>query len=91
MAEAKDNKKEEKRGMARVLEGTVVSDGMAKTVVVKVDRMVVHPRYGKRYKVSKNYKAHDERGQFKPGDKASIRECRPMSKDKRWRVIYKKK
>ena len=68
--------------------GVVVSDKMVKTIVVKIETFKLHPRYGKRYKVSKKYKVHDEKGQYHAGDKGSFVECRPMSKEKRWRVIY---
>ncbi|MEK7167383.1 MAG: 30S ribosomal protein S17 [Patescibacteria group bacterium] len=68
--------------------GVVVSDKMVKTIVVKIETFKLHPRYGKRYKVSKKYKVHDEKGQYHAGDKVSFVECRPMSKEKRWRVIY---
>jgi small subunit ribosomal protein S17 len=60
---------------------------MTKTVVVKVDRVKVHPKYQKRYTVSKRYKAHDEKNEYKVGDKVIIEECRPLSKEKRWRVV----
>ena len=61
---------------------------MTKTVVVKVEKLKEHPKYKKRYKLSKKYKAHtDEKHQV--GDKVIIEECRPMSKEKRWRVIEK--
>lgn len=73
----------------RQLKGTVVSNKMQKTVVVKVERIKEHPRYKRRYKVHKKYKAHDEKGGYKVGDKVVIEECRPLSKDKRWRVIKK--
>lgn len=69
--------------------GTVVSDKMKKTVVVKVERLKEHPKYKKRYKVHKRYKAHDEKEECKVGDKVIIEECRPISKEKRWRVIKK--
>ncbi len=69
--------------------GIVVSDKMDKTVVVKVERMKVHPKYKKRYTVFKKYKAHDEENKFKVGDKAVITETRPLSKDKRWVAIKK--
>lgn len=72
----------------KTFNGEVVSDKMNKTIVVKVDSVKVHPRYKKRYTVSKKYKVHDEKEQFKAGDKVKFIECRPMSKDKRWRVIY---
>lgn len=73
----------------RQLTGTVVSNKMQKTVVVKVERVKQHPRYRKRYKVHKKYKAHYDEGEFNIGDKVIIEECRPVSKDKRWRVIKK--
>lgn len=69
--------------------GTIVSNKMQKTVVVKVERIKEHPKYKKRYKVHKRYKAHDEKGEYHMGDKVVIEECRPLSKDKRWRVIKK--
>jgi small subunit ribosomal protein S17 len=69
--------------------GKVVSDKMDKTVVVEVERIKVHPKYKRRYKVSKRYKAHDEKNEYKVGDKVMIEECRPLSKEKRWRVIKK--
>lgn len=72
----------------RKFEGIVVSAKMQKTIIVKVERVKVHPKYGKRYKVSKRYKVHDEKQQFKEGNKVNFVECRPLSKDKRWRVIY---
>lgn len=71
------------------LKGIVVSDKMQKTVVVKVERQVRHPRYKKVYKVHKRYKAHDEKEEYKVGDKVFIEECRPLSKEKKWRVIRK--
>jgi small subunit ribosomal protein S17 len=61
---------------------------MDKTVVVRVDQVKVHPKYRKRYTVSKRYKVHDEKNQYKEDDKVAFVECRPLSKDKRWRVIY---
>jgi small subunit ribosomal protein S17 len=73
----------------RQLTGKVVSDKMQKTVVVEVESMREHPKYRRRYKVHKNYKAHDEKGEYKVGDKIIIEECRPLSKDKRWKVISK--
>jgi len=62
---------------------------MAKTVVVSVDRLKEHPKYHKRYRVTKRYKAHDEKGEYKEGDVVMIEECRPMSKDKCWTVVKK--
>lgn len=71
------------------LKGTIVSNKMQKTVVVRVERIKKHPKYKRRFKVHKKYKAHDEKGEFKVGDRVIIEECRPISKDKRWRVIKK--
>lgn len=78
-------KKEEDKG--NILKGVVVSDKMDKTVVVSVSRFVKHPLYGKFYKVSKKYKAHDENNESKIGDKVTIMETRPISKDKKFKVI----
>jgi len=71
----------------KILSGTVVSDKMQKTVVVLVKRFVKHPKYGKYISSAKKYKAHDEQNQFKVGDKVSIRETRPLSRDKYFEVI----
>lgn len=71
------------------LQGTVVSDKMMKTVTVLVNRFVKHPKYGKFMNISKKYKAHDEVGAYKEGDKVIIEECRPISKDKSFKVIGK--
>jgi small subunit ribosomal protein S17 len=73
--------------MKKKLNGVVVSDAMNKTVVVLVSRYVKHPKYKKYVKKSKKYKAHDEKNEYKKGDKVIIQECRPISKDKHWRVI----
>ncbi len=62
---------------------------MKKTVVVRVERVKEHPKYKRRYKVHKKYKAHDEKEEYKIGDMVVIKECRPLSKDKRWRIIKK--
>ena len=79
----------EKNTKARKLKGVVVSDKMDKTVVVEVKTMKVHPKYGKRYISSKKYKCHDEKNECLEGDKVTISECRPISKDKTWRIIDK--
>lgn len=71
------------------LTGTIVSNKMQKTVVVLVERIKEHPKYKRRYKTHKRYKAHDEKGEYKVGDKVIIEECRPISKEKKWRVIKK--
>lgn len=73
----------------RKLTGKVISDKMQKTVVVEVERMKEHPKYKRRFKVHKKYKAHDEKGEYKTGQTVVIEECSPMSKDKKWKVISK--
>jgi small subunit ribosomal protein S17 len=67
--------------------GMVVSDKMAKTVVVSIERRVQHPVYGKMVRRTKKLKAHDEQNEAKTGDTVRIMETRPLSKDKRWRVV----
>ena len=71
----------------RILQGTVVSDKNKKTVVVKVERRFTHPVMGKTVRRSKNYHAHDEKGEYKAGDVVRIQECRPLSKLKTWEVL----
>ncbi len=71
----------------KILKGVVVSDKMDKTVVVSVSRFIKHPLYGKYYKVSKKYKAHDEQNKAKTGDTVQIVEVKPLSKDKRFSII----
>lgn len=71
------------------LTGTIVSDAMNKTVVVAVDSLRQHPKYHRRYRVTKRYKAHDEANEFRTGEKVVIEEARPLSKEKRWRVVGK--
>jgi small subunit ribosomal protein S17 len=71
------------------LTGTVISDKMQKTVVVLVERIKEHPKYKRRYKIHKKYKAHDEKQECKTGDKVIIEESRPISKEKRWKVVKK--
>ena len=71
----------------RILQGVVVSDKQDKTVVVSVERQVMHPVYKKFVKKSKKFAAHDENNQCKVGDSVSIQECRPISKNKSWTVI----
>jgi small subunit ribosomal protein S17 len=73
----------------RKLIGTVTSDKMEKTVTVAVNSFKTHPKYKKRYKVTTKYKAHDEKNEYAEGDKIVIRESRPLSKDKNWRVVEK--
>lgn len=69
-------------------EGTVVSDKMDKTAVVAVNTLKSHRKYLKKYLVTKKYKAHDPENKCKTGDKVKIMEIRPMSKGKKWKVVY---
>jgi small subunit ribosomal protein S17 len=71
----------------RVLQGTVVSDKNDKTIIVSVERRVMHPVYKKFIRRSKRYAAHDEGNVHKVGDTVFIRECAPISKRKRWEVV----
>lgn len=73
----------------RKLKGEVVSDKMDKTVVVKVSSLKLNKKYKKHYRVSRRFKAHDEKNQYHTGDKVVIEETRPLSKEKRWKVISK--
>jgi small subunit ribosomal protein S17 len=75
------------RALRKTRIGTVVSDKMDKTVVVAVQRLVKHPLYGRIIKLTKKLKAHDELNECKTGDKVKLMETRPLSKDKRWRVV----
>lgn len=77
----------EERQMRKVQIGKVVSDKMDKTVVVAIETLVRHPLYGKIVKRTKKFKAHDEENNCRIGDKVRVMETRPMSKEKRWRVI----
>jgi small subunit ribosomal protein S17 len=73
----------------RTLQGVVVSNKMQKTIVVRVDRMKMNPKYQKQFKQSTKFKVHDEKGEYKVGDVVRFEETRPLSKDKRWRVVGK--
>ena len=74
--------------MVRKLKGTVVSNKMVKTLIVRVDRLKKHPKYLKYYRVSRKFKTHvDNAAEFRIGDQVVIGETRPISKDKRWKVI----
>ena len=75
------------RGSRKVRVGFVTSDKMDKTIVVTVEDFIRHPLYGKRVKRSKKFKAHDEENTCGIGDKVRIMETRPLSKDKRWRLV----
>ncbi len=71
----------------RRLEGIVVSDKMRKTVVIEINRFKMDKKYQKHFKAKKRFKAHDENDEYKVGDRVIIEEARPLSKDKRWRVV----
>jgi len=73
----------------RELTGVVVRDAMDKTVVVEVQSLKKHPKYLRRFRSHKKYKAHDEKNGYKKGDLVVILETRPLSRDKRWRVVRK--
>ncbi len=75
------------RARRKVRVGVVVSDKPDKTVIVKVERRITHPMYGKSIARSQKYYAHDEDNQYKVGDTVRITETRPLSKLKRWRVV----
>lgn len=77
------------KNMKRTLQGTIVSDKMNKTRVVAVTRLKKHPIYHKYYKVTRKFKAHDEKNEHKTGEKVIIEETRPISKDKRWKILSK--
>ncbi len=82
-----DSATDSSRGSRRRLTGTVVSDKMSKTVVVRVDRVFAHPKFKKVVRRSKKYHCHDENNQAKVGDFVEIRETRPLSKLKRWSLV----
>ena len=73
----------------KTLQGIVVSDKMQKTVVVEVESIKEHPKYKRRFKTHKRFKAHDEKQEYHVGDKVEIEETNPISKDKNWKVIKK--
>ena len=73
----------------RQLTGKIISNKMQKTVVVRVERIKEHKKYKRRYRLHKKYKAHNEKGEYHIGDRVIIEECRPISKEKKWRVIKK--
>ena len=74
------------QGQRKTRVGTVVSDKMEKTIVIKVERVEAHPRYSRRVKRTKRLKAHDENNECRVGDRVRVVETRPLSRDKRWRV-----
>ena len=87
MADIQSNAQTVTRTSRKTRIGTVVSDKMDKTVVVSIERRVQHPVYGKMVRRTKRLKAHDEKNDAKTGDTVRIMETRPLSKDKRWRLV----
>lgn len=77
----------ESRGRRKVMTGTVVSDAMQKTVVVTIEMLVKHPEYGKYVRRRSRFKVHDEKDECKVGDVIRFMETRPLSKQKRWRLL----
>ncbi|EGS30466.1 MAG: 30S ribosomal protein S17 [Peptoniphilus sp. oral taxon 375] len=75
------------RNARKVISGIVVSDKMDKTIVVSTTTFKTHPIYGKRFKKTSKFKAHDEENTAKIGDRVRLMETRPLSKDKRWRLV----
>lgn len=75
------------RGNRKVRVGRVVSDKMDKTIVVAIETLVQHPEYKRTVKRTRKYKAHDENNEARIGDKVEIMETRPLSRDKRWRLV----
>ncbi|MFH1098339.1 MAG: 30S ribosomal protein S17 [Candidatus Uhrbacteria bacterium] len=73
--------------ISRRFEGLVVSDKMSKTRVVLVEQLKLHPKYRKQYRVRHRYKVHDENEVSKIGDRVAFEECRPLSKEKRWKIV----
>ncbi|MDD5040342.1 MAG: 30S ribosomal protein S17 [Patescibacteria group bacterium] len=73
----------------RTFQGTVVSDKMEKTIVVKVVESRMHPKYQKRYQVRRKFKVHDQKNEYHVGDTVMFEEVRPLSREKRWRAIKK--
>ena len=75
------------RGNRKVMTGMVVSDKMQKTIVVSIERLVKHATYGKYVRRRNKFKVHDEKNEAKVGDVVRFMETRPLSKDKRWRLL----
>ena len=86
MSEEVQTTQAEPRGRRKTRQGKVVSDKMEKTVVVAVESRIRHPLYGRIVRRSTRFKAHDEANDYHVGDTVEITECRPLSKDKNWRV-----
>lgn len=92
MAEKKEKAKQfsqDRNKIIRKFRGLVVSTKMDKTAVVKVTRIKVHPKYGKRYHVSKKFHVHDPRNECQVGERVEFKEIRPLSKTKRWKIVKK--
>jgi small subunit ribosomal protein S17 len=87
MKNSKTTTENQKTSRPRILSGVVVSDKMKDTVVVSITRFEKHPKYQKFQKISKKYKAHDPGNSKKIGEKIKIEECRPISKDKHFKVV----
>jgi len=85
--ENKENLKSDKKVVKRKFKGTVISDAADKTIVVLVKRSKINSKYLKRFAVTKKYKVHDSENKYKIGDSVDFIECRPISKDKHWRVL----
>jgi small subunit ribosomal protein S17 len=89
--ESKEKSENSGSGKSPILskkKGVVVSDKMKKTIIVAVNMFKAHPKYRKKYKVTRRYKVHDEENRYKVGDVVEIIPCRPMSKDKAYKVVY---
>ena len=86
MAEASEASQDQSTKRARAVSGVVVSDGMDKTITVKIERRVKHPVYGKFVRKSTKVHAHDEENSCNVGDTVTVEECRPLSKTKTWRL-----
>lgn len=85
MSETKTVKASE--AMPHVVTGRVISNKMSKTIVVSIDRQIIHPMYGKRLKRSTKLHAHDEKGECGVGDLVTIQECRRLSATKHWKLV----
>ena len=79
----------QKRPNRKTRVGTVISDKMDKTITVRVDMAAMHPVYNKLVRTSTKFKAHDEKNEYHTGDKVVIEETRPLSKEKRWKIVGK--
>jgi small subunit ribosomal protein S17 len=78
----------QKKAHHRMFSGVVVSKSGEKSIIVKVDVVKMHKKYRKQYRVSQRYSVHDEKNKYAIGDKVKFIECRPLSRTKRWRVLY---